>query len=312
MPVGSQSDPRLCRGGVISWTLGVVGVGSLVWGGIPVLGRVVEETNRNPEYSHLVLIPFVAAYLLWTRVLHFGRDGLRPGPPRKLTALMVTACAGGTLCLGGIVESTWLEGLGLIGLLLGVVLILSPPGILSLCWPVFLILALGVPIPYRMLIALSGPLRSLSTELSVFLIRLIGIPTISRGVEIDLGWATVQVAEACSGLGLLIVSLTFSVALASTARCNPLSWTLSVLGAVPAAILANTGRIVGTALAMSPNLSGVDTQMAHDLAGWVEIPLCFALLVSWNVLIAHCFVPLDRPPGNPTTVQPTTPLAATH
>ena len=125
---------------------------------------------------------------------------------------------------------------------------------------------------------LAQPLQTVATEASVAVMKLTGLWAIAEGNLIYLGSRPLEVAEACNGLSMMMSLMAVVVA---TLLLVPLSnWMrgLLFLSAAPVALASNVIRIVATAWCV--HRLGVESggRFAHDLAGWLMMPLALLLV----------------------------------
>src|SRR5262249_48910039 len=156
------------------------------------------------EYSFGILVPFIAAFLLWQRRRELAATrfepswlgvgglaaGLAPGLLGRVSAPPPPCQNPFLLCLAGVV-------LAVVGR--RALRILAAP----LAMLVFML-----PLPELLLRELSGTLQLWSSQLGAWLIRLAGVSVYLEGNVIDLGSMKLQVVEACSGLRYLLPLLT--------------------------------------------------------------------------------------------------------
>jgi exosortase len=90
---------------------------------------------------------------------------------------------------------------------------------------------------------------------------------------------TIAVAEACSGLRMLTAFVIVGAALAFVIRRPAWQKVIVVLSTVPVAILANTLRLMVTALVYEHVGSDVGERLFHDFAGLTMIPCAFVILL---------------------------------
>jgi exosortase/archaeosortase family protein len=100
------------------------------------------------------------------------------------------------------------------------------------------------------------------------------------------------VAEACSGLGMLMTFFALATAAALLVRAPLLNRLLLVASAVPIAVFANVARITATGLAYHSGgaRSPAARAIMHDLAGWLMMPLAFGLLYLVICFLSHLFI----------------------
>ena len=150
------------------------------------------------------------------------------------------------------------------------------------------------PLPYRAERLLSWPLQRVATYASTWLLQCLGQPALAEGNTILLGENQLEVAQACSGLRMLVTFITFSTAVCMLVRKPLTDKLLILLSAIPIALLVNITRIVITGL-MYLYVNGETAHVFfHDLAGWFMMPMALALLWVELWVLRHLFV--DMPP----------------
>ena len=144
--------------------------------------------------------------------------------------------------------------------------------------PSTLFLVFMIPLPFTLETMLRSPLRQVGTTLSTAIMQTIGLPAFAEGYVIVVGESRIGVAEACSGLRMLMVFAATAVAVVLTGR-RPLWQNLIVLlSAVPIALLANVFRITVTGILYSFGMEKLADITYHDLAGWGMMPIGLGLL----------------------------------
>jgi exosortase len=100
-----------------------------------------------------------------------------------------------------------------------------------------------VPLPYMLHTGMSSQLQILATGWSTFTLQTIGLPAVPEGTIIKIGEAQVNVAEACSGLGMIVTFVALSVA--AMILITSAWWVKAglLLGAIPISLICNTIRI---------------------------------------------------------------------
>ena len=166
---------------------------------------------------------------------------------------------------------------------------------LKQAWPAIAFLVFMIPLPYRVELALGGPLQALATHASAALLQVAGLPALEEGNTITLGHSKIGIVEACNGLSLLTFFFAISVGLVLCVRRPRVERALIIAGAIPIALIANVARITATGLLVE----GVGHEVAglefHDLAGYLMMPFALALLYVEDALIARLFRDEHRP-----------------
>src|SRR5207247_2117523 len=116
-------------------------------------------------------------------------------------------------------------------------------------WPALAFLGFMLPLPYQVEVALAHPLRRLATGMSTYLLQTIGYHAIAEGNIILIEQSSLGVAEACSGLGMLMTFFALATAMALAIRAPAVDRLVLVVSAVPIAVLANVMRITATGVA---------------------------------------------------------------
>jgi exosortase len=262
---------------------------ALIWAYWSGLGEVAEQWFTDPKYSHGLLVPAFALALLWVRRAHLA--GVRARPNWWGLPLV----AAGTLLhlAGGYLYLDWIAGASFIPSLAGLCLTVGGWGALRWAWPSIAFLIFMLPLPYRVEVGLSGPLQRVATLGSNYLLQTLGFPAIAEGNVIHIEDVPLNVAEACSGLGMLLTFFALATAVAILLKRGLADKVFIVLSAVPIAILANMIRITVTGILYVTAGKEVGDLVYHDLAGWLMMPLALGMLWVELWVLSRLFV--ERP-----------------
>jgi exosortase len=288
-------------------------IGCFAWAHWTPLADMAHRWARDPQYSHGYLVPAFALVLLWLRRGKLADAPLRPN-----------LWVGGALLAAGLALRLWAtyfffvwpEQVSLIPCLLGLVLLAGGWRALSWAGPSVLFLFFMIPLPHRLEVALPGPLQNFATVSTTFLLQTLGFPAVADGNIVLLGEMPLNIAEACSGLRMLMIFFAMSTGLALVIR-RPL-WEKLVLVAssVPIALAVNVIRITATGILHETAGSEVAHAVFHDLAGWLMMPLALGFLWLELKLLTNLLLdplPATRRPA--TTPRPATiaaPVATTE
>jgi len=258
--------------------------------------RIMVATWQYPNWSHGYLIPLFSLYFLYTRREEFL------GAPRRVSLLGVPLILLGIFqVLVGLypIQNTWVSHLGLIPMVFGLVLYLAGPATLRVTWLPIAFLVFAMPIPSTLYSRIALPLQNLSAAASSFILRV-------SGVEIEVSQSalmltsltgrehSVTVAEACSGMRLLMAFLALGVAMAYLDD-RPIWQRLTlVLMGVPIAVVCNILRVVITATMYVWDQPELGQDFMHHFTGMLM--LAPALLMLWGLswLLEALFVEEDE------------------
>jgi exosortase D (VPLPA-CTERM-specific) len=234
------------------------------------------------EYSHGILIPGIAAYLLWTRRAQFASmpfEGSWTGVAMVGLGLII-------FFLGTLAAITTVDAYALVIVIAGCVLAVM--GWKAFRWalvPIAMLLLMN-PLPQFLYANISAQLQLISSQIGVAFIRLLGISVYLEGNVIDLGSYKLEVAEACSGLRYLFPLMSVGAIMAYL--INGKAWLRTVVFAstIPIAILMNSVRIGVIGVLVDRYGQEQATGFLHFFEGWVVFMICLALLTleAWGLL----------------------------
>lgn len=237
---------------------------------------MVQRWTTEPQYSHGYLIPVFAAALLWLRRDRIHVDALRP----NVWGLPVLAAGLGLGLVGNHFYYDWFEDISLLPCLLGIVLVVGGFPLLRWAWPAVAFLFFMIPLPFRAETALQYPLQRAGTVASVYAMQTLGLPATAEGNIISVGHEQIGVAEACSGLRMLMVFFALAVAVAILSRRPMWERLIVVASAVPIALLSNVVRITATATLLAANHAEWADYVFHELGGLLMMPLALGLFAA--------------------------------
>jgi exosortase D (VPLPA-CTERM-specific) len=270
----------------LSWGLALVAlaIGFLsvwpFWDGLSVLWDYWVEI---PEYSHCLLIPPIAAFLIYQQ-----KDRLeRMTFSGSWWGVALLVLGGALLVLGQlgtvytIVQYAYL--VSLYGLVLA---FLGRPAFRLIAAPL-LILLFMIPLPAFFLNNLSTKLQLLSSQIGVAFIRLFGISVFLEGNVIDLGGYKLQVAEACSGLRYLFPLMTMGFLIAYFYKGATWKRILLFLSSIPITVIMNSARVGIIGVTVEHWGTAMAEGFLHEFQGWM------IFMVSAGLMLLEIAV-LDR------------------
>jgi exosortase D (VPLPA-CTERM-specific) len=241
------------------------------------------SSSLTPEFSHAVIIPFVAAFLVWQR-----RDQIERMPFTGSWAGLLLVFLGAALgALGKLSALFTIEQYSVLIALYGMVLALTGARVFRLLWVPLLVLVFTVPLPQFLYQDFSAALQLQSSQIGVWFMRLFGVSVYLEGNVIDLGVYKLQVAEACDGLRYLFPLMTIGFLIAYFFKAAFWKRALLFLSSIPITILMNSFR-VGTVGVMVEHW-GVRTAegFLHEFQGWLVFMASGALMVLEMMLLAR-------------------------
>ncbi len=215
------------------------------------LRDLMDSAERSDYYSHIILIPCVTAYLMYSK----KKDLLgNPSPSYGMGGIL--ALLGLALYALGFYEATGLNLNDQVALFVFSAVVFWAGGYLLLfgldalrrnSFP-FLFLVFMIPIPNPLMSRIIYALQWASTEVSEVLFFLIGVPYQREGFVFHLPGISVEVAEVCSGIRSSLALFITSI-LAGHFFLDRL-WKKAVLAVVvfPVTVFKNGVRIITLSL----------------------------------------------------------------
>jgi exosortase len=150
-------------------------------------------------------------------------------------------------------------------------------------------------LPYHAEVALGDPLQRLATQASAYLLEVLGFCASPEGNTIVLNSRTLNVEEACSGLGMLVTFFALSVAVALVVQRPLLDRLVIVASAIPVSLVVNVMRIVATGI-VAETVGGRAVHVVfHDVAGYLMMTLAAVLIWLELKVLARLLVAAPAP-----------------
>src|SRR3984957_10333156 len=234
-----------------------------------------------PEYSHGLLIPPIAAFLIWQQKdrlerLRFQGSWLGVGLIVVGGAFLVMGQLGTVYT---VVQYAYL--ITLFGLILS---FLGGPAFRLIAVPL-LILLFMIPLPQFVLANLSTKLQLLSSQIGVFVIRLADISVFLKGNVIDLGGYKLQVEDACSGLRYLFPLMTLGFLMAYFYKGAPWKRITLFLSSIPITVFMNSLRIGVIGVTVEHWGIAMAEGFLHEFQGWVVFMISALLMFGEIALL---------------------------
>ncbi|MBW2090260.1 MAG: EpsI family protein [Deltaproteobacteria bacterium] len=242
---------------------------------------LVTHDWKREAYSYCWLIPAVVFFLIWLK-----RDELASTPSEPSWAGLVPIGVGIVFFwlgeLGGeyftMYFSSWL-------MLVGICLLhLGWKKLKAIGFALFFILTM-FPMPNFINTRIMLQLRLISSKLGVAIIQLFGLPATRQGNIIDLGFAKLQVVDACSGLHSLISLVVLSLLIVYFFKDHIWKRIVLLFSSMPLAIVTNSFRISMTAILYKYFGADVAEGFFHKFSGLLIFAICIpVLLIEMKIL----------------------------
>lgn len=245
------------------------------------LGKAVDRWMNDVQYSHGWFVPIFAVFLLYHRREMLDEDKLQP----SWWGLLFLLPALGLRWWGVYYYYDSFDAASLVPILMGLVIVLGGWTAFRWAWPSLMFLLFMVPPPYFLHIAMSTQLQGVATAMSTFVLQTFGLPAVQEGTIIRINESRINVAEACSGLGMIVTFVALSVA--AVLLISSRWWVKAglLLGAIPVSLFCNMVRISVVGVFKYWEYDFKTVEMIHEVMGWVMIILgCGLIFVELYVL----------------------------
>lgn len=229
------------------------------------LSRMVRIAIGDPDWSHMLIIPFISIYYI-----HLNRQKLM-ATPRRVSRwglpFIVFGVIGYVLGIYPI-RNDMAMGYSMILTIFGITLLLLGPGMMRVLWFPITFLVFAIKVSDAIWSIVASKMQTIAAYGAVMVLELTsfitGMHATLRGSTIDLDYGqlnppdAMNVAEACAGMRMLMAFLALGVALAFL---FPRSWWQRVIMiglAAPIAIFVNLMRV-----AVLGWLHLIDPSLAH-------------------------------------------------
>ena len=247
--------------------------------------------NADPNYSHGYLIIPIALLILYRRLSDMPMEASPIAAPSPWWGWIVLSAVLAARAIAYEKNSQWLETVTLLPVIACLTWTLGSWPLLRQIWPAIIFLIFLLPLPPGVNDFISLPLQRYAATGSCFLLQLSGLWAIQEGNVIHLttphGVVPLDVAVACNGLRML---MTMAATISATIILIPLPvWKRIALliSAIPIALISNILRITITGWCYYLVTGPKAKEWAHDVSGWLMMPLALTLvwlelqLFSW-------------------------------
>jgi exosortase len=248
---------------------------AFIWSYWPGLVDLWKIWMRDDEYSSGLLVPILAAYILWTRRRTLTKCPIRP----SIIGIFLFLGAQLLRFFGLLFLYGSAERLSLALSIFALVLLMFGWQFFKKVATILLFLCLMLPWPNRIRAAVSLPLQRWSTSSAVFCLELMGYEILQEGNVIHVGGSTVAVAEACNGLRMITAFIVICGLVVLLIKRTWWEKLIILASSLPIALLCNTIRLAITAIFFTILEGEYWEKMFHDFGGYAMMPLALAAVV---------------------------------
>ncbi len=250
---------------------------------LPFLKTMISDWDKNPNYSHGYLIPFISAWLIYSLKDEIGE--IKPLPSNWGIAIIIFACL--QLIISKIGMEYFLQRTSIIILFFGVSLFLYGKEITKIVLIPILYLIFMIPIPAIIWNQIAFPLQLFASYLTEQVISLSGTPILREGNVLTLPTITLEVVDACSGIRSLTTMMALSIPFSFFMTSGKLKKVLLFLSSIPIAIIVNIIRLCTTAFLSNIYGEKFAQGFLHEFSGMLTFFLGLVMLFCFQKLLVQ-------------------------
>jgi exosortase len=267
--------------------MGIVGVLFFMFFYNELYYSMLRRWLTESSWSHGFLIPLFSLYFLNQQ----KQEILSVKPKPNYLGLVVMLLTLAVYILNALqINFGILFAVLMLPMLIGIVLLLGGFQLIKYTWLPILYIGFAIPLPDRLYKAITIPMRIWASTVATGLLNLVkDLEATSRGVIIDIVYKgkvlepSLDVAEACSGMRLLMAFVALGVAMAYLHKRHWTQRLVLLASTIPIAIFCNIVRVAVTGfiyVLISPKYA---QGIYHDALGMAMLPLAFGMygLLAW-------------------------------
>jgi exosortase len=259
---------------------------------------VVTAINHHDSDAS-ILAPPIALWLLWQR-----RTALAAAPRGRWLAVPFAIVATWLSWWGSETDRHAISHLGALLTVWAAFTAAFGTNVLIRTLPAWGALLLSIPIPGTVRRFIAQPLQGYGAQLAETSLNFLGFTVERLGASLVIDGVPVAVSEACDGMRMVsaIVLVIWAVAFGRESR--PLLRGLLLLSAPVTALACNAIRLIPTVIGFAL-LEHDDAEFAHDVLGWLTLPLCLGLMELLRLVLERIFpAPAAGPAAPPPETTP--------
>ena len=260
--------------------------------------QVLFAVKQQADWGHTLIIPFIAGYFVW-----LCRGRLLEHPfKRSLFGIVVLliGLAWYTLCALGptVLHHHNLMGFGVAASLLGIVLYFFGWRSMKYLWfPLVYLIIFGQTISDRLMEVVTFKLQDIASIGSFYGLSFLGLDVTRSGNTLDIFYNgeiyPLNIAEACSGMRMLMAFFALGVAMAYTGLRHFWQRSILVCLAVPTAVFVNILRVMTLGI-LSIADSGFATGDFHTFVGTLWLIPAFLIYLGIVWLLKNLIIEDDE------------------
>ena len=263
---------------------------AFIWAFWSTLTELCTTLWNNPDYSAGLIVPPAILYMI-----HACRERLAELRAQFWPVGAAVFFVGAALnIMGQLFHYSSAANLGLVVAANGVVMGMVGRRIQRQIWFPLACLVLMLPLPYTVREGVLYPLQGFGAKVSASLLETVGIPTEVHGHVLEVVGRRIAVAEACSGLRLILAFLLVTAVVAYVIGRPRWQKVIVLASSIPIAVACNVLRVAMSAFLYYFGYERLAQGVFHDGAGLVMMPLALGLILLEFRLLSSLVMSVPR------------------
>jgi len=270
-----------------------------------VIERLVHIWQHNGDWSHGFIIPLFSLYYLYLRRdrMPFGLQVGRASAWAVGAGLLLLAFTIYVYCT--LAKISYPKSVALVISVLGVVVMVCNWPWVRWSWFAIAFLLFALPVPVRLYVAMTMPLRFIAAKVSAAVLSLVpAMEAEARGAVVEYFYQgqsnTLDIEQACSGMRLLITMSALGVAMAFLSERPLWHRLVMILACVPIAIFCNIIRVTATGFMVVFGREDLARGFWHTMLGLGMLAIAFSLYGAISYVLNHLFI--EQEPDEHATI----------
>jgi len=261
-----------------------------------VIERLVMIWSRNGDWSHGFIIPLFSLYYLYLQ-RHRMPLGLQDrGVASRLVGAGLCVLAFTLYVYCTLARIEYPKSVALVMSVMGVVLMSCGWPWARWSWFAMAFLLFALPIPVRLYVQLTMPLRFIAAQVSAAMLSLLpGMEAEARGTVVDYIYqgqvgTPLDIERACSGIRLLMTMMALGVAMAFVSERPLWHRLIMILSCVPIAVFCNIIRVTSTGFMVVLGQEELARGFWHTMLGLGMLLIAFSLYGGISYVLNHLLI----------------------
>jgi exosortase len=257
----------------------------------PVLAAMGRQWVEDTTTAHGILLAAAAAVVVYRKLPLLRRQTIQPDSAGLWVVLLGLV----VYLLGTLGAEVFVQRFSFPIVAIGCVAALTGRRQARLLLGACVLLFLAIPLPAVLVTATTLPLQLFASRLAETLLAAGSIPVVRDGNLLRLDHATIEVAEACSGLRSAISLISIGAVCTALMNLSTARAAVLIALAIPIAIVGNGARVAATGYMTQWFGEWAARGLVHDLTGYAA----FAAMLGMTFAVLRLTRPSHGKPPDP-------------